>query len=1017
MFTITARKKVRPGEALFQAIVDRSGEGISLADSEGNYLFVNSAFCKKTGYSKAELDEMNIFDLLPAGADRSLFFKAAKGQSAACEVELLKKNGSRLWVEIKSSPVEMDDQRFVLEFVYDMTKAKRTEAAIRQSEDKFRHIFNNMRNGCAYCEMIFDKEKPVDFLYLDVNSAFERLTELKNVVGKKISEIIPGFAESSPEVLDIYGRVALGGEPETFELHVQPLFRWFSVSVYCPEKGYFMATFDAITARKKAEASLHESEEKYRVLFNTFPLGITISDRYGNIVETNEIAVNLLGVSKDEHQSRSLDGPQWRIIDSTGMPLKSDEWASVRALKENRLVENTEIGIVKPDGETTWLNVTAAPLPLENFGVVVTYGDITERKRAEREYQTLFREMLDGFALHQIIEDDTGRPVDYRFLAVNPAFEKITGLKAVEIVGRTVLEVLPGIEKNWIETYGAVALTGDPAFFESYSGTLGKHFQVTAFRPASGQFACIFVDITERKRTEEALKKSEERYRTILQTAMDGFWVVDTQGRLLSVNDAYCRMSGYGRKELFAMDVFDLEVIEKEEDINDHMRKITAQGEDRFETRHRRKDGTIFDVEVSVQYRSEDGGRFIAFIRDITEKKAKEEENIKLLGLLQQAQKLESIGNLAGGIAHDFNNILFPIVGISEMLMEDLIPGSQEHESIQQIYNAGKRGSELVKQILAFSRQAEPEMVAVSFQKILAEVIKLAHSTIPSNIRIEQDIQSDCGRVVADPTQLHQIAMNLITNAYHAVAPKSGEIIIALKETFWESDDFPENSLAPGRYAMLTVSDTGSGIAPDIFDKIFEPYFTTKEKGKGTGLGLAVVYGIVKEYGGDIRVHSEMGKGTTFNVYLPLAVGQTEQPPIIKTKMKTSGSEKILVVDDEEPIVRLEKIVLERLGYQVTTCSNSLNALNTFKADPDAYDLLITDMTMPGMTGDQLAKEIICIRPGIPVIICTGFSEQINREKADEIGIKGFLMKPVVNSEMAQMVRNVLDGATVGIQQ
>jgi signal transduction histidine kinase/ActR/RegA family two-component response regulator len=375
---------------------------------------------------------------------------------------------------------------------------------------------------------------------------------------------------------------------------------------------------------------------------------------------------------------------------------------------------------------------------------------------------------------------------------------------------------------------------------------------------------------------------------------------------------------------------------------------------------------------------------------------------------LQQAQKMEAIGTLAGGIAHDFNNILFPIIGMSEMLLEDLPSGSLEYENVKEILKAGKRAGELVNQILAFSRHSELQKIPIRIQNLLKEVLKLTRSTIPSSIEITQDIQSDCGLILANPTQMHQIAMNLITNAYHAVESTGGMISVRLKETILESSHLKGSSLEHGRYAVLSVSDNGCGIDPAIIVKIFEPYFTTKEHGKGTGLGLSVVYGIVRGHHGDIMVCSEVGKGTVFDVYLPLMDKCTQAVSVEKAEPDT-GSERILLVDDEESIVGLERQMLERLGYHVTSRMSSIEALEAFKADPDAFDLVVTDMTMPNMTGDQLARELISIRPDTPIIICTGFSEWINEGKAAAMGIKGFLSKPIVRSEMAHTVRRILD--------
>jgi len=395
---------------------------------------------------------------------------------------------------------------------------------------------------------------------------------------------------------------------------------------------------------------------------------------------------------------------------------------------------------------------------------------------------------------------------------------------------------------------------------------------------------------------------------------------------------------------------------------------------------------------------------FFAFIRDITDRNKTEER-------LRQAQKMESIGNLAGGIAHDFNNLLFPIIGMSEMLLDDLPENSLEYENTKEILHAGKRAGDLVKQILAFSRQSEHKMIPVRVQNILKEVLKLSRSTIPANIEIHQDIQQDCGLVMADQTQIHQIAMNLITNASHAVENKNGIIDIELKEFVLKNNDLPDSILKSGQFIRLSVSDNGTGMSQHIVHKIFEPYFTTKEQGKGTGLGLAVVYGIVKEHGGDIKVYSEFGKGTTFNIYLPLMKKSSEIATIEEETKTSTGTERILLVDDEVSVAKLEGQMLSRLGYQVSVETKSNSALKTFKAKPDSFDLVISDMTMPDRTGDQLTKEILSIKPETPIIICTGFSERINKEQAEILGVKGFLMKPVVKSDMAQMVRKVLDEA------
>lgn len=630
-----------------------------------------------------------------------------------------------------------------------------------------------------------------------------------------------------------------------------------------------------------------------------------------------------------------------------------------------------------------------------------------EKEKTFEESKELFSKVFFSSPMAMVIT----KMRDGTCVEINDKFSHLFGYNRKEAIGRTSIEL---------------GFWPDPKDRARVTRTLTKNKtikdMVIEYRNRSGELrlgqiclelivikgeVCIVTaidDITERKRVEEALHESEAQHRSILQTAMDGFVQVTTQGRLIEVNESYCCMSGYSEQELLSMRLPELEAIEMEEKVAAHIQKVLEKGNDRFLTQHRRKNGTLFDVEVCVQYREVDGGRMVCFIRDITQRK-------KFQASIQQAQKMEAVGNLAGGIAHDFNNLLCPIIGMTELLLDDLAPGSLQYENVNEILTAGIRGRDLVKQILAFSRQTEHTMIPVRFQQILKEALKLSRSTIPSNIEIFQDLQSDCGLVMADPTQLHQVAINLITNAYHAVEPTGGKITIQLRETEIGNDELAASGLEGGRYVLLTVSDTGCGIEPAIVDKIFDPYFTTKDQGEGTGLGLAVVYGIVNDHHGDIKVDSEVGKRTTFKVYLPVMRKPAEIAPAEKMDASAIGDEGILLVDDEIPIVRFESQMLKHFGYRITARTSSVEALEAFRANPNVFDLVITDMAMPNMTGDQLAKELIAIKPDIPVIICTGFSARINQEKAKNIGIKGFLMKPIVKSEMAHLVRKVLDDA------
>ena len=519
-------------------------------------------------------------------------------------------------------------------------------------------------------------------------------------------------------------------------------------------------------------------------------------------------------------------------------------------------------------------------------------------------------------------------------------------------------------------------------------------------------------DISEHKHAEEALKASEEKYRSLFETLPIGMYRMSPEGRILDVNSALVEVLKYPDKEsLLGIDSKDMYIDTKERNQWTALiksKKVVTN----YVKRIRTYDAQMIWVEENARALFDSEKRIKCFegsIINITDRIKAEEKKAALEAQLRQAQKMESIGNLAGGIAHDFNNILFPIIGMSELLLGELVFGSSERENIEEIFKAGKRGRDLVKQILAFSRQAEHQKVPTRIQNIIEEVLKLSRSSLPSYIEINHEIQSDCGLVLADPTQIHQVVMNIITNAYHAVETEGGKITVRLSEKILGASDLTGSSLDPGKYAFLSISDTGHGIPPELIEKIFDPYFTTKEKGKGTGLGLAVVYGIIQEHKGDIRVRSEVGKGATFDLYLPMMDRLVDPEPIGETQGYPRGNERILIVDDEASIVNLEKLMLERLGYRITPHVNSIEALEVFKTNPSSFDLVITDMTMPRMTGVNLAKELLSIRVDIPVIICTGFSEKVDAEKAMQLGISGFLMKPVILSELAKMVREVID--------
>jgi len=518
-------------------------------------------------------------------------------------------------------------------------------------------------------------------------------------------------------------------------------------------------------------------------------------------------------------------------------------------------------------------------------------------------------------------------------------------------------------------------------------------------------------DMTRRIEIEADLRESQERFQALAANSSDWIWEIDENDNYTYGSSQIMNLLGYTPDEIVGKTPFDLMPASEGARVAEIFQALKAarQPFSNLENVNRHKDGDLVVLESSGVPAFDKNGQFQGYRgidRDISERK-------KIEAQLQQAQKLEAIGTLAGGIAHDFNNLLTPILGYSEMLRAGFADDSSEAGSLGEVINAAYRAKDLVKQILTLSRQTEHELIPVKLHLIVREALKLLRSTIPKSIEIQADIEAT-GSVLADPTQMHQIIMNLGTNAYHAMRRDGGDFKVALSSVEISPEDQKVGSLDidPGAYLQLSISDTGHGMDPVTAKRIFEPYFTTKNTGEGTGLGLAVVHGIVKSHQGHISVYSEVGRGTRFNIYLPcFETADTVKRETANPQKIPGGHEHILLVDDEESIVHMQTRLLKKLGYQVTATTSSPRLRDIFVDNPEKFDLVITDMAMPELNGADLARDILSIRPGLPIILCTGFSDTIDEGKAISIGIKSFLIKPILLHDLAVKVRNILDAA------
>lgn len=506
--------------------------------------------------------------------------------------------------------------------------------------------------------------------------------------------------------------------------------------------------------------------------------------------------------------------------------------------------------------------------------------------------------------------------------------------------------------------------------------------------------------LKESKRAKDALRESEGKTRALLNAIDDMAVLLDTDGTVLDSNAITLQRLGKSADELVGKCIYDFFPLPQAEPIRNAVSEVIKTGKPfRMELEQERR---IYDSHVYPICDAQ--GKVIqvgVISSDITERRNMEVQ-------LRQTHKMEAIGTLAGGIAHDFNNILGIILGYTELVMDDVPEWNPARQNLEEIRIAGIRARDVVRQLLSFARKTDQERKPTIINSIIIEVLKLLRSSIPASIEIRHNITKGSEIILADPTQLNQVMINLLTNAAHAMEKDGGILEINMESVNLTESTAQFHDLSPGPYVKLSVSDTGSGIGPEIKDRIFDPYFTTKEVGEGSGMGLAVVHGIIMNHKGAISVDSELGKGTTFTIFLPTSKREPVPETTIDEELPT-GQERILYVDDEESIVKIGSQRLKRLGYKVESSTSPIEALDLFRSKPDQFDLVITDLTMPKMTGDKLVKAILDIRPGLPIILCTGFSDKINSEKVRKIGATVYLEKPYDKRDLSRAVRRGLD--------
>jgi two-component system, cell cycle sensor histidine kinase and response regulator CckA len=1140
---IVARESLKEREDIYGAIVSQAMDGIVLIDAETlSFAEFNDAACERLGYTRQEFGNLTLHDIQGV-ITRDEVLERVRGildaGRASFEARQRRKDGSLLDVLVSNRVIFRSGRRYLAGIWHDITELKQIEGSLRQSEAKYRFLTEKTRDIVWTVDAGFNTTYVSPSMTRAIGFSMEermKQTPQETMTPESFERALRIFASEveRERKVGIDPDRALTMELEYYCKDGSTVWMENNVTAIRDDSGNIVGVHGVsrdITEKRKADELLRLSEQKFVSAFQSSPDPMAITDlETGMIVDANFSFLLFTGCSKEEVLGKSA-------VELGFWADPVDRERVVENIKAGVPVNNIELKVHSRDKGVRDMKFWARLLDIGGKRFLFTLAhDVTEEKIAaakiresEEHFRSLFTNMVEGVALHELVFDGSGKPADYRIIDVNPGFERILGMRREDVIGKSAGLVYGQPEAPYLEEYARVVSSCTPFGMEVFFQPMGKCFNISAIPWGRNGFATIFADITERKQAEEAIRNRQELLDSIIFVAPTGIGLSKDR-IMIKVNDRLCEMTGYTQEELVGQPARMLYPNQEEFDFVgwEKYGQISKQGWGTVETRWQRKDGAIRDIILSSRpIRQDDLSAGVTFTAlDITKRKKAEDELKKLASAIHQAaecivitdpegtiqyvnpafekvtgyareeaigsnprilrsgeqdeyfyrelwgtitsgetwtgrfvnkrkdgtlyhedaavtpirddagrivnfvavkrditreinleeqllraQKLEAIGTLAGGIAHDFNNILSIIIGYTELALDAIPTTDPAHGMAGEILKAGVRAKELVKQILTFSRKMDSRREPVRVQIIAKETVKLLNSTIPKNIAIKARIDADAGPVNADPAKIHQIIMNLCTNAYQAMIPAGGEMTVSLGAVTVDAKlkrQIP--SLKKGPHVKLVVKDTGCGMGEEILKRIFDPFFTTKDKGKGTGLGLAMVYGIATELGGAITVSSAPGKGSSFSVYLPIAESRGEEIP--GDDAEESGGQgrrgHILLVDDEEAIVNFARLQLEGLGYLVTAVSSSSEARTLFRADPAHFDLVITDYSMPEMNGVQLAKEICQTRPGTPVILMTGFSEGIDREIMRGAGIVSYVEKPFNRKAIADAITECL---------
>lgn len=898
-----------------------------------------------------------------------------------------------------------------------------------------------------------------DFLIVDINCKGEQIDRINRQehIGRRISELSPDILSS--KLIEIIQRVHTTGTSEQcpivqYQNHYLEKYR--DNYVFRLESGEIVVVYDDVTEKKLLEEELKQSRYKVTLQNNIITQFLTTDDDAAYqqvlqfIAEALQSSFGFLGYLDNSNQliATNLNGEQQRWSKTDAKDLICDSATSDTLLSKalkcgTHLIQNNSLTF--PVEHIALQNGLAVPVQYrkKTIGVIIlgnkkepyTTEDAsllehicsyiapilqarlqaqynkklhveanTELKGSEANLKEAEKLAKIGHWEHNLINDTLFWSDEvYRIFGLDAEHFKPSVQKFIqqihpddrELVTQNYLKAVT--ERTTYEVTHRILLSDGTVKFvhERCITTYNKHNKPI-------RSLGTVQDITERVQTEEANK----RLATAIDQTADVIVITDTNGIIQYVNPAFEKLTGYPKETAIGLNPSVLQSGKHQPSFYRELWNTISSGRVwHGNLINKKKNGELFTEEATITPVIDGSGEIINYVavkHDIS-------RELELEQQLRQAVKMEAMGTLAGGIAHDFNNILGAILGYTRMAMDDLSTESQPYQDLCKVTQSGERAADLVRQILLFSRHQEQGFIPVKIQFLINEAMKMLRASLPASITLKENIEQECPAIMADPTQIHQIIMNLCTNARQAMLAEGGTLTISLSQRDIRQEEKTAADTKPGQYVQLTIKDTGKGIAKNTLIRIFDPFFTTKEIGKGTGLGLAVVHGIVKSHHGSITVESELQQGTRFTILLPMATTEPKSESPKNDQTIPGGTEYILVVDDEPNILMLRKRLLLSQGYQVSTFSSSIEALASFKKDPFKYDLLLTDMTMPDMDGMQLTANIKELRPTIPAILCTGNSELIDKEKAAAYGFHDFLEKPIKPITLKKTLRRIFD--------